>query len=72
MLAESPIGSFIYTELGPVAPDSDDHRDRRILAALRANAVNLLVSAEAEAAELSGWDLVDEMCRLLESEEFGR
>jgi hypothetical protein len=44
MLAESPISLHIDTELGPVVPDSNHHRDRRILAALYSNAVNFLVS----------------------------
>lgn len=44
MLVESPISSQIDIELGPVVPDSNDHRDRRILAALYSNAVNFLVS----------------------------
>ncbi len=44
LLAESPISSTISNELGPVELDSNDHRDRRILAALNSNAVNFLVS----------------------------
>jgi GNAT superfamily N-acetyltransferase len=43
-LAESPIHSYIDDELGPVEPDTNDHRDRRILASLYANSVNFLVS----------------------------
>lgn len=44
MLAESPIHSFIENELGPVVPDTNDHRDRRILASLYSNSVKFLVS----------------------------
>jgi len=51
MLTESPISSHIDTELGPVVPDSNDHRDRRILAALYSNAVNFLVSDDGPPAQ---------------------
>jgi len=43
-LAESPIHSSIDNELGPVERDTNDHRDRRILASLYSNSVNFLVS----------------------------
>jgi hypothetical protein len=43
-LAESPIHSYIDDELGPVEPDTNDHRDRRILASLYSNSVTFLVS----------------------------
>lgn len=46
MLAEVPISTRLQTELGPVVPDSNDHRDLRILAALDANAVNFLVTED--------------------------
>jgi hypothetical protein len=44
MLAEVPVSAQLRAELGPVVPDSNNDRDLRILAALNANAVNLLVS----------------------------
>ncbi|BBY49473.1 hypothetical protein MARA_29410 [Mycolicibacterium arabiense] len=44
MLAESHIHSDINTELGPVEDDTNDHRDRRILASLYSNSVTFLVS----------------------------
>lgn len=53
MLAESPINSHIDTELGSVVPDSNDHRDRRILAALYSNAVNFLVSDDGRLRQRS-------------------
>jgi predicted RNA-binding protein with PUA-like domain len=47
MLEESPITAYLSSELGPVVPDSNDHRDLRILASLFANAANFLVSNDA-------------------------
>jgi hypothetical protein len=44
MLVETPINSYLQTELGPVVADSNDHRDLRILASLHANSVTFLVS----------------------------
>jgi len=44
MLEEVPINAQLHAELGPVAPNSNNHRDLRILAALYANAVNFLVT----------------------------
>lgn len=44
MLAEVRISTHLNEALGPVVPDSNDHRDLRILAALHANAVNFLVT----------------------------
>src|SRR6185437_14378409 len=47
ILTESPIHSEIDNELGPVVPDTNDHRDRRILASLYSNSVTFLVSDDA-------------------------
>lgn len=47
MLTESPIHSEIDNQLGPVVPDTNDHRDRRILASLYSNSVTFLVSDDA-------------------------
>lgn len=47
MLAEVPISVQLNAELGPVVPESNNHRDLRILAALHANAVNFLVTDDA-------------------------
>lgn len=44
MLADVPISTRLQDELGPVVPESNDHRDLRILAALDANAVNFLIT----------------------------
>jgi rRNA-processing protein FCF1 len=44
MLAEAPVSAQLRAELGPIVPNSNNDRDLRILAALNANAVNLLVS----------------------------
>lgn len=44
MLVESPIHSSIDAQLGPVEADTNDHRDRRILASLYSNSVTFLVS----------------------------
>lgn len=43
-LAESPIHSRINEELGPVEANTNDHRDRRILASLYSNSVRFLVT----------------------------
>jgi rRNA-processing protein FCF1 len=43
-LAEAPVSAQLRAEIGPVVAGSNNDRDLRILAALNANAVNLLVS----------------------------
>ncbi|MGV0796895.1 GNAT family N-acetyltransferase [Mycolicibacterium elephantis] len=47
MVEESPIPAYLESELGPVVPDSNNHRDLRILASLFSNAANFLVSDDA-------------------------
>ncbi|WP_245650342.1 GNAT family N-acetyltransferase, partial [Millisia brevis] len=47
MLAETPISSHLNDILGHPIPNSNNHRDLRILAALHANAVNFLVTEDA-------------------------
>ena len=44
MLEETRISAQMNAKLGPVVTDSNDHRDLRILASLKANAVNFLVT----------------------------
>jgi acetyltransferase (GNAT) family protein len=47
MLAEAPVSASLRDAVGAVVPDSNNHRDLRILAALCANAVNFLVTDDA-------------------------
>ncbi|TDO14616.1 hypothetical protein EV580_2749 [Mycobacterium sp. BK086] len=53
-VAETPIHSSIDTELGSVEPNTNDHRDRRILASLHANSVNFLVSDDSRLRKRAG------------------